>query len=54
VREDYDRVRDQGVTDGEIVEIIKTAAFAVLTDIVADALQVDVDNMISMALNQMR
>jgi alkylhydroperoxidase family enzyme len=54
VREDYERVRDQGVTDAEIVEIIITAAAGVLSDIVADALQVDVDNMVSIALDQMR
>jgi uncharacterized peroxidase-related enzyme len=54
VRQDYDRVREQGVTDGEIVEIILTAAMGVFTDIVADALQVDVDNMITTALDQMR
>lgn len=53
-REDYDRVREQGVTDGEIVEIIMTAAMGVFTDIIADALQVDVDNMIAMALDEMR
>lgn len=54
VREDYDRVRDQGVTDAEIVEIIITAAISVFSDIVADALQVDVDTTISAALEEMR
>ncbi|MBE2220032.1 MAG: hypothetical protein IAF02_00745 [Anaerolineae bacterium] len=52
--EDFDRVRDQGVTDGEIIEIIMTAAYSVFVDILADALQVDVENMVSMALDQMR
>src|SRR5210317_1224172 len=33
VREDFDKVRAQGVTDGEIVEIIITAAVSVLSDI---------------------
>ena len=54
VREDYDLLRTQGVTDGEIVEIIITAAMSVMSDIVADALQVDVDQTIASALEQMR
>lgn len=54
VREDFDRVREQGVTDGEIVEIIMIAAMGNFNDTVADALQVDVDNMVAMALDEMR
>jgi uncharacterized peroxidase-related enzyme len=54
VRADYDKVRDQGVMDNEIVEIIVTAAAAVYADIVADALQIEVDGMTQMALEQMR
>ena len=54
VKADYDKVRDQGVTDGEIVEIIVVAGRAVYADIVADALQVEVDGPIQMALEQMR
>ena len=54
VRADYDRVRDHGVTDAEIIEIIMIAAMGVFSDIVADALQVDVDSMITMALDEMR
>jgi len=53
-RQDFDKVRKQGVTDGEIVEIIITAALSVFSDIVADALQVDVDNMIATALDELR
>jgi len=52
--EDFDRLRDQGVTDGEIIEIIMTAAYSVFVDILADALQVDVENMVLVALDQMR
>jgi alkylhydroperoxidase family enzyme len=51
--EDFDRVREQGVTDGEILEIIMIVGLSVFSDIVADALQVDVDNMVSAALEQM-
>ena len=54
VKADFDKVREQGVTDGEIVEIIITAAASVMTDILADALQIDVDSMITMALEEMR
>jgi uncharacterized peroxidase-related enzyme len=53
-REDFDKVRQQGVSEGEIVEIIFNAAYSVLLDIVADALQIDVDSMITMALEEMR
>ncbi|NJN55975.1 MAG: hypothetical protein HC804_15230 [Anaerolineae bacterium] len=37
--EDYDRVRDQGVSDEELVEIIFIASFANMTDTLADALK---------------
>lgn len=52
-RADFDRVREQGVTDGEIVEIILIAAMGNFNDNIADALQVDVDNMISTALDEL-
>jgi uncharacterized peroxidase-related enzyme len=42
-REDYDRVRAQGVTDEEIVEIIYLAAMGSSGDVLADALKVEVD-----------
>lgn len=54
VREDFDKLREQGVTEGEIVEIIITAALGVFSDIVADALQVDVDNVVTSALAEMK
>jgi len=41
--EDYDRVRAEGVTDGELVEIIQIAAMGVFSDILADALKIEVD-----------
>ena len=54
VKEDFDNVRQQGVSDGEIVEIIFNAAYSVLLDIIADALQIDVDNIIAEALEEIR
>ena len=53
-RKDFDRVREQGVTDGEIVEIIMIAAMGNLNDTVADALQIDVDNVVATALEELR
>jgi uncharacterized peroxidase-related enzyme len=53
-RADFERLREEGVTDGEIVEIIIIAAMGNFNDTVADALQVDVDNMIAEALDEMR
>lgn len=52
VEQDYQRVRDQGVTDDEIVEIILVAAIANYVDTLADALKIDVDPMISQALGR--
>jgi uncharacterized peroxidase-related enzyme len=50
--EDYDRVRDQGVSDEEIVEIIFIAAIANFSDTLADALKIEVDEMVSQVLGQ--
>jgi hypothetical protein len=52
--EDYDRVRAEGITEEELVQIILTAAFGVYVDIMADALKVDVDSIILQALEQIR
>lgn len=52
--EDYDRVRAEGVTDEELIQIIQTAAVGVYLDIMADALKVDVDSIILQALEQIR
>ncbi|MEW5958341.1 MAG: hypothetical protein AB1801_11485 [Chloroflexota bacterium] len=38
---DYDRVRDQGVSDEELVEIIGWAAIAMYNDTLADAMKLD-------------
>jgi alkylhydroperoxidase family enzyme len=52
VAADYDRVREQGVTDEEIVEIVTVAGFAVFSDIMADALKVEVEAPIAQALGR--
>ena len=54
VRADFELLRDQGVTDGEIVEIIMIAALAVFSDIIADSLMVEVDRMVTDSLTQMK
>jgi uncharacterized peroxidase-related enzyme len=53
VRADYDRLREQGVTDDEIVEIIYVAAVSVFVDTLADALQIAVDDVAAQALAAM-
>lgn len=52
VAEDYERVREYGITDKEMVEIILIAAFANYADTIADALKVPVDSKISTELNR--
>jgi uncharacterized peroxidase-related enzyme len=41
--EDFDKVRAEGITDQELIEIVMVSAYTVLTDIVADALKIEVD-----------
>jgi uncharacterized peroxidase-related enzyme len=53
VAADYDNLRDQGVSDDEIVEIIVIAANSVFVDILADALQIEVEPMTNEALAQL-
>ncbi|HRQ40169.1 MAG TPA: hypothetical protein PLD25_19840 [Chloroflexota bacterium] len=48
--EDYDQVRDQGVSDEELLEIIMIAAVANFSDTLADALKIEVDAPIAQAL----
>ena len=50
--EDYDMVRDQGVSDEEIVEIIYVAAMGNLGDTIADALKIEVDSAVTEALGR--
>jgi uncharacterized peroxidase-related enzyme len=53
VRADYDRVRQQGMTEEEIVEIIYVTAISVFVDTLADALQIEVDDVAAQALAAM-
>jgi uncharacterized peroxidase-related enzyme len=48
--EDYENVRDQGVTEEELVEIIGLAALGNYLDSLADAFKIDVDGPIKDAL----
>ncbi len=43
-KEDYDGVRDQGVSDEELMEIIGLAALGNFADTLADAVKIDVDD----------
>ena len=52
VAEDYDRVRAQGISEAELVEIILIAAIGVLNDTVADALMIQVDDEVVEALGR--
>jgi uncharacterized peroxidase-related enzyme len=52
VAEDYERVREQGVTDEELVEIILIAAIGKYNDTLADALKVEVEPMVAEALGR--
>ena len=47
---DYDRVRDQGVSDQELLEIIGLAALGGYLDTLADAMKVEVDSVFKEAL----
>ncbi len=52
VAEDYERVRAQGVTDEEIVEIIFVAALGKCLDTLADALKIEVEPAVAQALGR--
>jgi uncharacterized peroxidase-related enzyme len=52
VAEDYARVREQGITDEELVEIILIAAIGNYNDTLADALKIEVDSMVADALGR--
>jgi uncharacterized peroxidase-related enzyme len=49
-REDFEALRAQGVSDGELAEIVQLAAFASSGDVLADALKIEVDAAVSEAL----
>jgi uncharacterized peroxidase-related enzyme len=50
--DDYERLREQGVTDEEIVEIVMVAAVSVQGDILADTLKIEVEPMVKEALGR--
>ncbi len=50
VEADYDAVRQQGVNDEEIIEIIALAALGNYLDTLADSLKIELDTMIAEAL----
>ena len=48
--DDYDKLRDMGVSESEIVEIVTLAALGGYLDSISDALKIDVDEMIAQGL----
>jgi alkylhydroperoxidase family enzyme len=50
VAEDYERVRAQGVSNAELMEIMLVAATARFNDTLADAMKIDVDKLVAEAL----
>jgi uncharacterized peroxidase-related enzyme len=52
VAEDYEKVREQGVTDEELLEVIITAALGNFADTLADALKIRIDSPIAAALGR--
>lgn len=47
---DFDKLRDMGISDSEIVEIVALSGMGVYLNIVADALKIEVDDMIKQGL----
>lgn len=47
---DYEKLRDMGISDSEIVEIVALSGMGVYLNIVADALKIEVDDMIKQGL----
>lgn len=47
---DFEKLRDMGISDSEIVEIVALAGLGVYLNIVADALKIEVDDMIKQGL----
>jgi len=48
---DYEKLREIGISDSEMVEIVALAGLGVYLNIVADALKIDVDDMIKQGLS---
>lgn len=47
---DYDKLRDLGISDSEIVEIVALSALGVYLNVIADSLKIEVDEMIKQGL----
>jgi len=47
---DYDKLRDMGISDSEIVEIVALSGLGVYLDIVAESLKIEVDVMVKQGL----
>jgi alkylhydroperoxidase family enzyme len=47
---DYENLREQGISDEEIVEIVSLAALGNYLDTIADSLKLEVDEAIAQAL----
>ena len=47
---DFEKLRDLGINDTEIVEIVALAALGGYLDAIADALRIDVDDVIAQGL----
>lgn len=52
VAEDYDRLREQGISDDEIMQIIMVVAVGNLGDTLADALKIDIDAVVAAELGR--
>ena len=52
VAADYERLREHGITDEELVEIAVNAAMATFFDILADSLKVEVDPAVAQGLGR--
>jgi uncharacterized peroxidase-related enzyme len=52
VAADYERLREMGVTDAELVEIVHIAAIGKYGDTLADALKIPVDALVAQALGR--
>lgn len=54
VSEDYERLRAEGISDAEMVELTYVAAAGVLSDTLADALKIEVEAEVKQALGDKR
>lgn len=52
--DDYERVRNQGLSEAELVEVILIASIGNFNDTMADALKIEVDTPVRQALAQIR